>query len=106
MTGINTKQFWTIPEEKYCAPLRILNLFIKSFVNLFVDIAWTFFDDSFNSFLFDAIFFSLLSKSVFFFTKLAISFLLAKFACFILAVTFSDVNLIHSWVVIYLSWSW
>ena len=82
-------------QEKYFAPLRILNLLIKYIVNLFVDIALTFFDSSFNSFLFDVTFFSLLSKSVFF-TKLAISFLLAKFACFSLAVTFADVKLIHS----------
>ena len=57
----------------------ILNLFIKSFVNPFVDIAWNFFDSSFNSFLFDVTSFSLLSKSVFF-TKLAKSLLLAKVA--------------------------
>ena len=57
----------------------ILNLFIKSFVNPFVDIVWNFFDSSFNSFLFDVTSFSLLSKSVFF-TKLAISLLLAKVA--------------------------
>ena len=30
-----------IPEGKYFAPLRILNLFIKSFANSFVDIALT-----------------------------------------------------------------
>ena len=57
-------------------PLRILNLFIKSFVNPFVDIALTFFDSSFNSFLFDVTFLSLLLKSVFF-MKLTIWFLLA-----------------------------
>ena len=102
LAGINTKQFWNIPEEKYFAPLRILNLFIKSFVNPFVDIALTFFDSSFNSFLFDVTSFSLLSKSVLL-TKLAISFLLAKFARFNLAAKFSDVNLLHSGVVIYLS---
>ena len=53
LAGINTKQFLNIPEEKDFAPLRILNLFIKSFVNFFVDTALTFFDSSFNSFLFD-----------------------------------------------------
>ena len=42
----------------------MLNLFIKSFVNPFLDIALTFFGSSFNLFLFDATFFSLLSKSV------------------------------------------
>ena len=65
LAGINTKQFRNIPEEKYFPILRILNLFIKSFVNHFIDIALTFFDSSFNSFLFDVTFFSLLSKSVF-----------------------------------------
>ena len=60
-----------------------------------MDIALTFFDNSFNSFLFDVPSFSLLSKSLFF-TKLAISFLLAKFACFSLAVKFSNVNLSNS----------
>ena len=59
----------------------MLNLFIKSFVNPFVDIALTFFDSSFNSFLFDVTFCSLISKSVFL-KKLAISLLLAKFALF------------------------
>ena len=64
IAGINTKLFWNIPKEKYFAPLRMLNLFIKSFVNPFLDIALTFFGSSFNVFLFDATFFSLLSKSV------------------------------------------
>ena len=50
LAGINTKWFWNIPEEKYFSSLRILNLFIKSFVNPFVDIALTFFDSLFNSF--------------------------------------------------------
>ena len=45
---------------------------------------------------------SLLSKSVLF-TKLTILLLLAKFACFNLAVIFSNVNLLNSGVVIYLS---
>ena len=61
----------------------MLNLFIKSFVITFVDIALIYFDSSFNSFLFDVTSFSLLSKSVFF-MKLAISLLLAKFACLVL----------------------
>ena len=95
LADINTKQFWNIPEKRYFAPLRIPNLFIKSFVNSFDHIALTFFDSSFNSFLFDVTFFSLWSKSVFF-TKLAILFLLAKFACFSLAVKFFDVNLLNS----------
>ena len=58
---------------------RMLNLFIKFFVNPFVDIALTFFNGSLNSFLFEVTFlfklFSLSSKSAFF-TKLAISLLL------------------------------
>ena len=37
-----------INEEKYFAPLRILNLFIKSLVNPFVDIVLAFFDSSYN----------------------------------------------------------
>ena len=45
--------------------------------------------------------FSLSLKSVFF-TKLAISFLLNKFTCVNLAEKISDVNLLNSWVVIYL----
>ena len=51
LAAINITYFWNIPEEKYFAPLRIINLFIKSFVNPFVDIALTFSDSSFNSFL-------------------------------------------------------
>ena len=105
IAGINTKQFWNIPEEELFARLRILNLSIRSFVNAFVDIALTFFDSSLNSFLFDVTSFSLWTKSVFF-TKLAISLLLAKFACDNFAVIFFDVNLLNSWVVIYLSWQW
>ena len=66
LAGIDTKYFWNIPEEKYIAPLRILNLFIKSFVNPFVDTTLIFFDSSFNSFLFEVTFI-LLSKSVFFY---------------------------------------
>ena len=56
LAGINFNQFWNIPEEKDFAVLRILNLFIKSFGNPFVDIAL--FDSSFNIFLFDVKFFS------------------------------------------------
>ena len=51
----------------------------------FVDIALTFFDSSFNSFLFEVIVFSFLLKLIFF-TKLAIPLLLANFSCFSLAV--------------------
>ena len=51
---------------KYFAVLTILNISIKSLVNPFVDIALTFFNSSFNLFLFDVTSFSLLSKSVFF----------------------------------------
>ena len=75
LAGINANNFEIF--LKKIAPLRILNLFIKSFVNPFVDIVLTFLDSSFNSFLFN--FFSLLSKSALF-TKLAITLLLAKFA--------------------------
>ena len=65
--------------------LRILNLFIN-YVGPFVDIALTFFDSSFNSFLFDVKFFRSLSK-------VAITVLLANVACFSLAVKISDVTL-------------
>ena len=78
--GINTKQFTDIYEEKQLAPIRTLNLFIKSLVNPFTDIPLTFFDSSFNSFYFYEI-----NKN-----------LLAKFACFGLALKFSDVNLLNS----------
>ena len=67
--------------------LRILNSFIN-FVGPFVDIALTFFDSSFNSFLFDVKFFSSLSK-------VTITVLLANFACFSLAVKVSDVTLLN-----------
>ena len=40
LAGTYTNQFWNISIEKYFAPLKILNLFIKSFVNPFVDIAF------------------------------------------------------------------
>ena len=42
MTYINTKEFCNIPEENYFESLRILYLFMKSFVNCIVDIASTF----------------------------------------------------------------
>ena len=98
LASINTEKFWKIPEEKYIAPLRILNLPL-------VDIALTFFDSSFNSFLFDVTSFSLLSKSVFF-KKLAISILLATFALFNLKSKIAAVNLLNSGVVIHSSWLW
>ena len=92
-------------KRKIFCPLIILNLFIKSFVIPFVDIALSFFDSLFNSFSFDVKLFTLLSKSVLF-RKLAISPLLDKFACFNLAAKYSDVNWLNSEVVIYLSWLW
>ena len=95
--------FWNIPKEKYFSPLRALNLFIKSFVNPFVDITFTFF--LFILFLFYVTSFSLLSKSVIF-TKLAMSLLLAKFARNKLKSKVSVVNLWSSGVVIYLSRLW
>ena len=39
LDAINTKFFWKITEEKIFSPLKILNLFIKSLVSPFVDIA-------------------------------------------------------------------
>ena len=105
LVGINTKQFRNIPKEKYFAPFRILNSFIKCFVNLFVDITLIFFDNSFSSFLFVHFYSFSLSKPVFF-TNLLISLLLAKFACFSLAAKLYEVTLSNSWVVIHLLWSW
>ena len=64
-------------------PLRIL-IYIKYFVNPFVDIAFTYFNSLFISFLVKVTVFSFPSKLVFF-TKLAISFSIAKFAWFSLA---------------------
>ena len=69
-------------------------------VNPFVDIA-TFFESSFNSFLFYVT--SLVIKICLFFTKLAISLFLAKFARFNHKSKISAINLLNSEVVIYLS---
>ena len=61
LAGIFTKQFWNIPEEKYFAQLRRLNLFIKFFVNPFADIAfiylfiYLFIESLFNLFLFKSV---------------------------------------------------
>ena len=66
LVGINTKQFRNIPKEKYFAPFRILNSFIKCFVNLFVDITLIFFDNSFSSFLFVHFYSFSLSKHLYF----------------------------------------
>ena len=66
LAGINTKYFWNILEQNYIAPLRILNLFVKSFGNPFVDITLTFFNSLFNSFLFEVTLFILLWKPVFY----------------------------------------
>ena len=104
LAGINTKQFWNIPEEKYFAPLRILNLSIKSFVNPFVDIALTFFD-SFNSFFFDVTSFILLTKLPKLFTKLAYHFCLLNLLVLVLQQTFLMLTL-NSGVLIYLSCLW
>ena len=83
LVGINTKSFWNIHAENYCAALRILYPFIKSLASLLVDIASVFFDSSFNSLststfvvLFEAtILFAIFSLSlkVLFYSKLAIS---------------------------------
>ena len=75
---------------------------IKYFVNSFVDIALTFFDSLFNSFLFDVTPFSLLSQSAAF-TKLAISLLFSKFNSFNLKEKTYVVNLLNYGVVIYFS---
>ena len=54
-----------------------------------------FFDNSFNSFLFEVTVFSFSSKRVFFY-EINNIILLAKFACLSLVVKFSDVNLLNS----------
>ena len=88
------------------ASLRILYLFIKSFVNPFVDISLTYSDSSSNLFstsvcfvLFEVTFlfnfFSLLLIYVPF-TKSAISSLVASFACSNLAAKLLAVNLLNS----------
>ena len=99
LVDMNTKKFWS---PLYFAQLRILNLFIKSSFNPFVDIVLTFFSRSSSLVLtsiclalFEVTFllkvFSLSSKSVVF-IKTAISFLLAKLACANLEANFSDVD--------------
>ena len=76
--------------KKYFETLRLLKLFTKSFVALFVDIALTLSNSSFEvTFLFKCV--SLSPKSVFF-TKTAIPVLLAKFACANLAASFMMLN--------------
>ena len=79
------------PNGKCFAPLRMQNLLIKFFGHSFVDIALTFFVSLFNSFLFEVTVFRFSLKSVFL-TKLAITFLLVTFACFGLAVKYSDLT--------------
>ena len=100
LSGINTKKLWDIPEENYFPPLRILNLFIKSFVNPFLDIAWTFFDSSANSFLTSIG--HVLLEVIILFKCFRLS---SKFydICADLAAKVSDVNFLNSGVVIYLS---
>ena len=66
---------------KIFSSIKNTKFIYQIFVYPFVDIAYTFFDRLYNSYLFE-------------------------FAYFSLAVYFSDVNLLNSWVVIYLSWSW
>ena len=63
LAGINTKWFWKIPKEKYFTPLKIIDLFVKSFLNPLVDIALTCSDSPLILYGF----FSLLSKSIFFY---------------------------------------
>ena len=76
--------------KKYFETLRLLKLFTKSFVALFVDIALTLSNSSFEvTFLFKCV--SLSPKSVFF-TKTAIPVLLAKFACANPAASFMMLN--------------
>ena len=85
------KQFWNIFDEKHFAPLRILNSFIKSFVNPFL------------TFLIGHLIPVYLNVLC---TKLAISLLLAIFTFANIPEKNSNANLLNSWVIIYLSWSW
>ena len=85
LAGINANKFEIFLKNILLHyPLRIL-IYIKYFVNPFVDIAFTSFNSLFISFLVKVTVFSFPSKLVFF-TKLAISFSIAKFAWFSLAV--------------------
>ena len=63
---------------------------MKAVNNAFLDIALSFYDSLFNSFLFKPVFF----------TKLATKHLLDKFACFSLPVKFSDVTFLSSYIFI------
>ena len=103
MKNILNKWFCNVPEEKYLVPLRILNPFIKSFVNPFVDIVSTFLITHLIHFqqvhvlVYSSKFFYW-SSIVFFMkicliTKWEIPPLLAKFVCFNRAAKFSAVNL-------------
>ena len=67
--------------------------------------AVTFFDSSLIYFCFME-HFLVYNQNLYFFTKLAVSYLLDKFVCLSLALKFPDVNLLTSWVINYLSWSW
>ena len=78
----------------------LVDIALTFFALIFFDITLTFFDSSFNSFLFEVTFFSGSSKSVFL-TKLGISLLLVKLAN--LVAKFSVVKLLNFRVVTYLS---
>ena len=50
LVGINNRKLWNTPREKYFVLLKILYLFVKSFVNTFVDESLILSDNSSNSF--------------------------------------------------------
>ena len=108
------KWFCNPSEKIYFPPLRILYLFINSvtiwwwhyfnFVSILSNLVLIYL----YHVLFEITFFFkflVYHPNMFFFTKSAISSLLAKFACAYLAATFPDVNLLKSWVVIYVFFS-
>ena len=59
LTGTNTKQCSNIPEYSWICSIKS----IKSFADPFVGIVLTFFEGSFNSFLFKSVFFTKLTQS-------------------------------------------
>ena len=115
LANINTKQIWNYSSRKFFAPLRILYPFVKSLLSPLVGIASTFFDSSYKSFStspcfilfklrFLFIFSSLSSNSIFFYEIRSIIFACQIRLCYSCR-KISDVNLLTSWVVIYLLWS-
>ena len=102
---LRTKWLWvriSLLSLKWSLLLILLLILLQLFL-ITHSFSWSTFFDLFKLILLLKLI-SLLSKSVFF-TNLVISYLLAKFACANLTVEFYGVNLLNSWVVIYLAWS-